>query len=94
MTTTSLKLPEELKKRAVSAASELGVSPHAFMVLAIEQATHSAEQRLQFIAEAKSARDEARESGRGLDAEEVHAFLRAKASGKKAGKPKARAWRV
>ena len=36
MATTSLKLPDDLKQRAAKAAHELGVSPHAFMVSAIE----------------------------------------------------------
>lgn len=94
MATTSLKLPDDLKKRATNAAHELGVSPHAFMVSAIEQAAHSTEQRLRFVAEAKSARDEMIETGRGLDADEVHAYLKAKVSGKKATKPKIRSWRT
>jgi len=38
MSTTSLKLSDELKQRAVAAAEQKGVSPHAFMVQAIEQA--------------------------------------------------------
>jgi len=92
MTTTSLKLPDDLKQRAAKAAHELGVSPHAFMVSAIEQAAHSTEQRLRFIAEAKSAREEMIDTGKGLDADEVHAFLNAKVSGKKVAKPKTRSW--
>lgn len=92
MTTTSLKLPGDLKERAASAAHKLGVSPHAFMVSAIEQAAHAAEQRLRFIAEAKSAREEMIDTGRGLDADEVHAYLKAKVSGKKVAKPKTRSW--
>jgi predicted transcriptional regulator len=45
MSTTSLKLPDELKQRAVSAAHLQGVSTHAFMVNAIEQAAAMAECR-------------------------------------------------
>ena len=41
MTTTSLKLPDELKQRAVAAAERIGVSPHAFMIHAIEQAAET-----------------------------------------------------
>ena len=92
MTTTSLKLSDDLKKRAVNAAQELGVSPHAFMVSAIEQAAHSTEQRLRFIAEAKLAREEMLETGQGLDADEVHAYLQAKVAGKKVASPKKRSW--
>lgn len=94
MTTTSLKLPDELKQRAVSAAAQLGVSPHAFMVSAIEQAAKATEQRLRFIADARAARQEMIETGKGLDADDVHTFLKAKVSGTKAAKPKARSWRA
>jgi len=94
VTTTSLKLPDELKQRAVSAAAQLGVSPHAFMVSAIEQAAKATEQRLRFIADARAARQEMIETGKGLDADDVHTFLKAKVSGTKAAKPKARSWRA
>ena len=93
MATTSLKLPDDLKQRAAKAAHELGVSPHAFMVSAIELAAHATEQRLQFIAEAKAAREEMIDTGNGLDADEVHAFLNAKVSGSEFAKPSARSWR-
>jgi predicted transcriptional regulator len=49
MSTTSLKLPDDLKQRAAKAAHDLGGAPHAFMVSAIEQAARSTEQRLQFM---------------------------------------------
>lgn len=94
MTTTSLKLSDDLKKRAASAAHELGMSPHAFMVSAIEQAAIATEQRVRFIAEAKTARDEMVDTRQGLDADEVHAFLKAKVAGKKIVKPKTRSWHV
>lgn len=95
MTTTSLKLPDDLKKRATDAARDLGVSPHAFMVSAIEQAAKAAEQRARFIADAKAAREEMIQAGTGYEADDVHAFLTAKISGKKgAAKPKARSWRA
>lgn len=92
MTTTSLKLPEDLKKRVTNAAHDLGVSPHAFMISAIEQAATATEQRVRFIAEANKARDELIETGNGLNADDVHAFLKAKISGKKVAKPKMRTW--
>jgi len=93
MGTTSLKLPDELKKRAASAAQAQGVSPHAFMVNAIELAATAAEQRGSFVAEALAAKAEMLETGKGYDADEVHAYLKARASGKQSAKPKARTWR-
>lgn len=62
------------------------------MVSAIEQATRLTEQGLRFLAEAKVAREEIIDKGKGLDADEVYAFLNAKVSGQKVAKPKARSW--
>ena len=94
MSTTSLKLPVELKQRAADAAEKLGISPHAFMVNAIDQAATAAEQRASFIADARSAREDMLASGKGYDADEVHAYLKARIAGNKAVKPKARPWRT
>lgn len=93
MATTSLKLPDELKQRAANAAQELGVSPHAFMVCAIEQAATQAEQRSRFLVDAKAAREQMQKTGKGHDADEVHAYLHARIAGKKTSRPKAKSWR-
>lgn len=93
MATTSLKLPDELKQRAIAAAEQQGVSPHAFMVSAIEQAARAAEQRRSFISEALAAEQEALESGLAYDAGEVHQYLRARLHDNSATPPTAKPWR-
>lgn len=93
MSTTSLKLPEELKQRAARAADKAGLSTHAFMVRAIENAATNAERRAGFIASAHAAREEALTSASGFEAEAVHEWLKARASGEKIAKPKATKWR-
>lgn len=93
MSTTSLKLPDELKQRAVAAAQIQGVSPHAFMLSAIEQAATSAERRASFVAEAQAAREQMLSTGKGYDADEVHAYLKSRVAGQKSEKPKAKSWR-
>jgi len=93
MTTTSLKLPDELKERAAAAADKLGVSPHAFMVDAIADATERAERRAEFVAEALSADEAMTRTGSGYEADEVFAYLRQRAARKKAARPKAKSWR-
>jgi predicted transcriptional regulator len=93
MSTTSLKLTDELKQRAAAAAQSQGVSPHAFMVAAIESATTAAERRASFVAEALAARSAMLDSGQGYDADDVHAYLRNRVSGKKSARPKAKPWR-
>ncbi|MDO8459117.1 MAG: hypothetical protein Q7T07_19620 [Burkholderiaceae bacterium] len=92
MATTSLKLSDELKQRTVALAQKQGVSPHAFMVDAIEHAAAAAELRAGFVGEAQAARVVMLKSGKGFEANEVHAYLKARIIDKKATKPKAKSW--
>jgi predicted transcriptional regulator len=93
MSTTSLKLPDELKQRAVDAAQELGISPHAFMVDAIRQAAHAVEQRAAFVAQARDARAELLAEGLGYAADDVRAYLRSRLTDGAAARPAKTAWR-
>lgn len=93
MSTTSLKLPDELKQRAIVAARRQGVTPHAFMLNAIAQAATAAEHRARFVAEAEAARKAMIKSGKGYDSDAVHAYLRSRVLGKKSTRPKATSWR-
>lgn len=93
MSTTSLKLSDELRQRATKAAQELGVSPHAFMVDAIRQAAEAVEQRSEFVAQALAARDEMRRDGSGHDAADVRTYLRRRIADGQAARPDAKAWR-
>lgn len=81
MTTTSLKLPDELKQRAISAAQRRGMSPHAFMLEAIERTVCAEEQRTAFIAEALAAERDMLEAGMGFAAGDVHRHIRARIAG-------------
>lgn len=94
MSTTSLKLPDDLKARAALAAKTRGVSAHAFMLDAIRELTTATEQRARMVADARAARQQALASGKGYAADEVHEYLRDKIAGRPAQKPKARAWRA
>jgi len=93
MGTTSLKLPEELKRRAGAAAQRMGKTAHAFMVDAIERAATAAEARARLVAEAEAARRTMLKSGKGYAPDEVHQYLRKRIAGKKPIRPKARTWR-
>jgi len=89
MSTTSIKLPDDIKQKANTAALNLGITPHAFMVEAIRKATHAAEKQAAFIAEAQAARSATLQSGLGFAADDVHAHLRQRISEKiDAGKKK------
>lgn len=93
MTTTSLKLPDHVKKRAAAAARKRGISTHAFMVEAIDRAASAAEQRAAFVAQAKAARRATLRTGTGYDAAQVHAYVKRRVAAGKAPRPKARSWR-
>ncbi len=94
MATTSLKLPDEIKQRASTAAQRQGVTLHAFMIGAIEQAALAAETRAQFIQEAVDARSAMLKTGKGYAAGDVHAHLRGRIAGNKRPRPKAKSWRA
>lgn len=93
MSNTSLILTDELKQRAASAAQQLGVSTHAFMVDAISQAADAVEQRSQFVAEALDARAEMIKTGLGHDADDVRTHLRQRIDDQQAQRPDAKPWR-
>jgi len=92
MATTSLKLSDQLKQRTLDLARQQGVSPHAFMVQAIEQAATAAELRASFLQSAQAARADMLETGLGYDVAEVHAYLGARITNKNAPKPEAKTW--
>ncbi len=92
MATTTLKLPEELRKRVAAAVEGTGQSAHSFMVEAIERQTRLAEQRRSFVADALAARQEVHGSGLGYPAGEVHRYMQARARGEKATRPRPRKW--
>lgn len=90
---TSLKLPPKLKARVAKVLRGTDKSPHAFMLEAIEHETERAELRKRFMADALKAEKEFERTGLAYDAEEVHAYVKALARGRKATPPKAKPWR-
>ncbi len=81
MATTSLKLPDALKQRVNTLAELAGKSPHAFMVDVIAEQTERTEKRQAFIQSALEAKKDFDATGMGYDADEVHAYMRAKIKG-------------
>ena len=90
--TTSLKLSEELKQRTVMAARGEGLSTHAFMVKAIDQAAKNVELRARFYADAHTARKELLENNKGYSVDDVHKYLQEKISGRHTKRPEAKSW--
>ncbi len=92
-TTTSLKIPTEVKQFAIVAAQHQGISPHAFMVNAITVMATAANKRAQFVADALASRVETLNSGNGYAAAEVEAYLLERIQGKTPARPRATSWR-
>jgi predicted transcriptional regulator len=86
--TTTLKLPEPLKARITPLAEAAGKTAHAWMVDALEAQVALAEMREAFIAEAEAAAAEIDAGGPLYAAEDVRAYMLARAAGKKPRKPK------
>ena len=60
---TTLKLPEELKERIAPLAKDAGKSAHAWMVEALQERAALAEKRKSFVADALAAARETAASG-------------------------------
>ena len=90
MTTTTIRLPDELKERVAAAAQRAGVSPHSFIIEAIAERTAQDEQRreLDELAEQRYATLVA--SGRSVPWSEMRRWLETRATGAAARQPSAR----
>lgn len=58
MSTTTIRLSDELKERVARAAEAAGTTPHNFILEAIADRTKAAERRADFVAEAKQRYEE------------------------------------
>ena len=94
MAATSLKLPDDLKRRIERLAGSAGQTPHAFMVEALSREAERAELRERFAADATESEREALTSGKAFGLGAAFDYLSDRVSGKKARRPRARAWRA
>ena len=86
----SLRLPEELKKRVEKVAEAQDVTPHGFMLEAIREKLAAEEARAGFHAEARRRLERMKRTGTGIPAEQVFEYLRQRAAGGPAKRPKSR----
>jgi predicted DNA-binding protein len=93
MPSTTIKLPEELKARISALIEGSGKTMHAYLLESIERQTRAVEERTAFMNTALARRDRMLATGLAYDADDVHAYFRAKLAGKKPARPKARSWR-
>lgn len=93
MTATSLKLPDELKRRIAELAAGAGQTPHAFMVETLAREVGRAELRARFAAHADASEREALASGKTHSLDAAFDYLAGRVAGKRPRRPRARAWR-
>jgi predicted transcriptional regulator len=93
MAATSLKLPENLKRRIEQLARAANKTPHAFMVEALAREAERSDLRIRFADEAARSQEEALSSGKTFELAATFDYLTARASGAKTRRPRARAWR-
>ena len=94
MAATSLKIPEELKRRIERLAGAANKTPHAFMVDVLSQEAQRAELRERFAEDAAISEQEAMESGKAVPVAAAFDYLEARAAGKSVRRPRARSWRA
>jgi predicted transcriptional regulator len=87
MSTTSSKLPDELKARAAALAERTGKTPHAFMVEVLRKGVEQAEAREAFVQAGLRALADAEAGARVYDGDAVHEWLRARLRGERSTRP-------
>ncbi len=90
MSTTTIRLPDELKARIARAAKAAGTTSHNFILEAIAEKAEQAEQRAAFLAVADQRYAEFLESGESIPWDEARTYLKQRLAGQRAKRPAAR----
>lgn len=90
MSTTTIRLPDELKARVAEAAKQAGTTSHSFIVEAIAQKADEVERRSDFHAVAEERYARILETGKTIPWEDMRSYLQARIAGKPARRPTAR----
>jgi predicted transcriptional regulator len=90
MSTTTIRIPDDLKNRVAKAAGRAGTTPHNFILEAIAEKAEQAERRAEFdgVAEERYARIV--ETGKTIPWSEMRSYLEGRVAGKAVKRPVAR----
>jgi predicted transcriptional regulator len=91
---TSLKLPDDLKRRLERLAANAHKTPHAFMVDVLAREAERFELRERFAADAAQSEQQTLEGGKTYRLSDTFDYLERRTTGKRARRPKARPWRA
>lgn len=81
--TTTIRLPEELKARVAAAAKRAGTTAHSFILEAIAEKAEDEERRSDFHATAEQRYAEIVASGKTIPWSEMRSYLEERVAGKK-----------
>ena len=90
MSTTTIRLPEDLKARVAAAAKRAGTSAHGFILEAIAEKTEQEDLRANFDAVAEDRYARIASSGKTISWQEMRGYLEERLAGKKVKRPVAR----
>lgn len=90
MSTTTIRLPDELRARVAEAAKQAGTTSHSFILEAIAQKADEVERRSDFHAVAEERYARILETGKTIPWEDMRSYLQARIAGKPARRPTAR----
>lgn len=94
MSTTTYRLPDDLKATIDRLAAETGQTSHAYAVDALRRQTEADEVRLAFHAEARARLEEFQRTGMSVPWSEVRQYLTDRIAGKPVPRPKARKFKL
>ena len=89
MSTTTIRLPDELKARIHSVAQARGLTAHALILEAISEKADSGERRLAFIDAANARMSRIADSGETISWQDMRTYLKARTKGRDVERPKA-----
>jgi predicted transcriptional regulator len=90
MSTTTIRLPDDLKARIASAAERAGKTTHSFILEAIAEKAELEEQRADFDAEADSRFAKIVASGKTIPWTDMRQYLEGRVAGKQILRPVAK----
>ena len=90
MSTTTIRLPQELKERIARAAARAGTSAHSFILEAIAEKADQAERRAEFQDTAEQRYAGIVATGKTVPWSEMRRYLERRVIGNKTARPKPR----
>lgn len=90
MSTTTIRLPKDLKERLARAAERAGTTPHGFILEAIAEKTDLEERRSDFLDTAEQRYADIVTSGKTVPWSEMRRYLERRLAGSRSPRPKPR----